>query len=61
MKNSKKLSALILSAIMLATGCANNITPGGSTEVKDNSSAVADDTGTGGNNTDSGNYELETK
>ncbi len=61
MKNSKKLSALILSAIMLATGCANNIMPGGSTEVKDNSSAVADDTGTGDSNTDSGNSEPDAK
>ena len=61
MKNSKKLSALILSAIMLATGCANNVTPGGSTEVKDNSSAVADDKGTGNGNTDSGNSEPDAK
>ncbi len=61
MRNAKKLSALILSAIMLATGCANNVTPGGSTEIKDNSSAVANDTGTGDSNTDSGNSEPETK
>lgn len=61
MRKTKKLSALILSAIMLATGCANNVTPGESTEIKDNSSAVADDTGTGDSNTDSGNSEPETK
>ncbi len=46
---------------MLATGCANNAIPGGSTEVKDNSSALADDTGTGDNNTDSGNSEPDAK
>ena len=42
---------------MLATGCADNIAPGGSTGIKENSSVATENNGTG----DSGNSEPDTK
>ena len=45
MRNSKKLSAIILSAIMLATGCTDNTAPGESTEIKENSSVATENSG----------------
>ena len=41
MKHTRKLSAIILSAVMLTTACANNVSPGGSTGIKDSSSDTA--------------------
>ena len=61
MKHAKKLSAITMVGVMLATGCANSTAPGGSTEVKDDSSAVTDSTGTSNSNTDSGNSEPSVK
>lgn len=52
MRNSKKLSAIILSAIMLATGCTDTTAPGESTEIKENSSVATEN---------SGNSEPDTK
>lgn len=52
MRNSKKLYAIILSAIMLATGCADNTAPGESTGIKENSSVTTEN---------SGNSEPDTK
>lgn len=52
MRNLKKLSAIILSAIMLATGCTDNTAPGESTEIKENSSVATEN---------SGNSEPDTK
>ena len=54
MKHTKKLSAIILSAIMLATGCADNTAPGGSTEIKDSDPTVTESAETDGS-ADSGN------
>ncbi len=54
MKHTKKLSAIILSAIMFATGCADNTAPGGSTEIKDSDPTVTESTETDGS-ADSGN------
>ena len=46
MKHTKKLSAIILSAVMLTTACANNVSPGGSTEIKDSDPAASENAGT---------------
>lgn len=52
MKHTKKLSAIILSAIMLATGCASNTAPGGSTEIKDSTANSSENNESNGSNTD---------
>ena len=52
MKHTKKLSAIILSAIMLATGCADNTAPGGSTEIKDSAANSSENNESNGSNTD---------
>ena len=51
MKNTKKLSAIILSAIMLAPGCAGNTAPGGSTEIKESAANSSDNNESNGGNT----------
>ena len=49
MKHTKKLSAIIMSAVLLATGCANGTSPGGSTAVKEESAPVtSENTGSSG-------------
>ena len=52
MKHARKLSAIILSAIMLATGCASNTAPGGSTEIKDSTANSSENNESNGSNTD---------
>ena len=52
MKHARKLSAIILLAIMLATGCADNTAPGGSTEIKDSAANSSDNNESNGGNTD---------
>ena len=55
MKHTKKLSAIILSAVMLTTACASNVSPGKSTEIKDSEPAAPQNSVTdnsNGGNTD---------
>ena len=52
MKHTKKLSAIILSAVMLTTACANNVSPGGSTEIKDSTANSSENNESNGSNTD---------
>ena len=54
MKHWKKLSAIILSVIMLTTACTGNVSPGGSTEIKDSDPAASENAGTD-DSTDSSN------
>ena len=72
MKHTKRLSAIILSAIMLATGCAGNTAPGGRTEIKDSAANSSENNESNGSNTDTaaesksvkdviGNIKVDTK
>ena len=42
MKHTKKLSAIILSAVMLTTACSGNTSPDSSTEIKDSDPAASE-------------------
>lgn len=50
MKHTKKLSAIIMTSLLLAAGCADNTaTPGGSTEIKESAPVTSENTGTSDN------------
>ena len=46
MKHTKKLSAIILSAVMLTTACSGNTPPDSSTQIKDSDPAASENAGT---------------
>ena len=46
MKHTKKLSAIILSAVMLTTACSGSTSPGSSTQIKDSDPAASENAGT---------------
>ena len=46
MKHTKKLSAIILSAVMLTTACTGNTSPDSSTQIKDSDPAASENAGT---------------
>ena len=46
MKHTKKLSAIILSAVMLTTACSGNTSPDSSTQIKDSDPAASENAGT---------------
>ena len=54
MKHWKKLSAIILSAVMLTTACSGSTSPDSSTQIKDSDPAASENAGTD-DSTDSSN------
>ena len=57
MKHTKKLSAIILSAVMLTTACSGNTSPDSGTQIKDSDPAASENAGTddSADSTDSSN------
>ena len=57
MKHTKKLSAIILSAVMLTTACSGSTSPDSSTQIKDSDPAASENAGTddSADSTDSSN------